>query len=105
MAKVYAIADGQIYVEFENEAVMQAFNELGQACEEPHDWEVQEAKDLDKTYAVVTQADIDLFDESDKWSTRFNKETGKWEVKAGLEGWYATNLWDLVSDGMADDED
>lgn len=108
MSKIYAVADDVIFVEFENKAVMEAFELLEIACEEPRDWAVQDSKDLDKTYAVVTQADINLFDESDKgdgWGTRLNKATGKWEVKAGLEAWHATELWDLISDGMADDDD
>lgn len=109
MSKIYAVANGDMYyVEFENAAVMQAFNEIEAAVLEPREWEVQDGKDLSKTYAVVTQADIDLFDESDKgdeWGTRLNKETGKWEVKAGLDGWYATDVHDMISDGCNDDDE
>jgi hypothetical protein len=88
-------------VEFENEAVYASFVQLDKALAEERLW----GDDAERigynahiNFAVVTQEWLDNMNDGDLCK---RNEDGTWYVKN--IGWSATDLWDAISDGAADE--
>jgi hypothetical protein len=94
MASVYAATD-TTNVEFESEAVFESFKKLEKAVGEERQWE-RFAYNAYIHCALVTQEDLDdmVGDDCKR------NDDGSWTITEGLEGWYATDVWDMISGGV-----